>query len=356
MWTVSPLPIVGAPMAGVGTPRLAAAISDAGGLGLFPGGYLTGDELAEGIAGIRELTDRPFGVNLFLPTPVDEQRDGAGLRSYAEALAPVADSANVRLPEPRWDGTDDFAAKIDVLEQAPVAVVSFIFGPPPAEAVQRLHAVGTQVLATVTDAGEAGAAVAAGADLLCLQGTDAGGHRGTHQVDTEPNRSGWRKLLPQVLDATNLPVVVAGGVMSAPDVADALAAGAVAVQCGSAFLLTDEAGMNDAYRAGFTAPELTETVVTRAFSGRPARAIRNEFVTRFDSVAPPVYPMVNQLTKPLRAAGAAAGDRELISLWAGTGWRQASPGPAADVVAALAVDVVGHTKVAEERASRGPVD
>ena len=340
MWSLSQLPIVGAPMAGAGTPELAAAISNAGGLGIFPGGYLTGDKLAEGITAVRGLTDRPFGVNLFVPTPVDEQRDSARLRSYAEALAPVAAAADVQLPEPRWDGSDNFAEKVDVLVQSPVAVVSFIFGAPPTDAVQRLHAVGTLVLATVTDAGEAAAAGAAGADLLCLQGTDAGGHRGTHRAEIEPNTFGWRDLLPEVLNAAGLPVVVAGGVMTAHDVADALAAGAVAVQCGSAFLLTDESGMNAAHRAGFTAADLTETVVTRAFSGRPARAIRNEFVARFDPVAPPVYPILNQLTKPLRAAGAAAEDRELVSLWAGTGWRQARSGPAADVVAALAAGVV----------------
>ncbi|MBB2891115.1 nitronate monooxygenase [Flexivirga oryzae] len=338
-WSLSPQPIVGAPMAGTGTPALAAAISNAGGFGLFPGGYLSGDKLTEGIARVWELTDRPFGVNLFVPTPVDEQRDAGLLRSYAEALAPVAQSAGVQLPEPRWDGSDDFAEKVAVLEQARVALVSFIFGPPPVDAVQRLHAAGSTILATVTDAAEAQAAAAAGADLLCLQGTDAGGHRGTHRHDAEPNTSGWRELLPAVLAVTDLPVVVAGGIMAAGDVSDALARGAVAVQCGSAFLLTDECGMTDAYRAGFTAPELTEQVVTRAFSGRPARAVRNEFVARFDPVAVPVYPIVNQLTKPVRAAGAATGNRELVSLWAGTGWRQARPGPAADVVAALAADL-----------------
>lgn len=338
-WSMSPLPIVGAPMAGTGTPELAAAISTAGGLGLLPGGYLTGDGLAEGIARVRELTDRPFGVNLFVPTVVDERRDAEWLRAFAEALAPVAAAAGVRLPEPRWDGTDNFAAKLDTLERARVAVVSFIFGPPPADAVRRLHAVGSQVLVTVTDAVEARAAADAGADLLCLQGTDAGGHRGTHDAAIEPNTSGWRELLPQVTAVTDLPIVVAGGVMTARDVADALARGACAVQCGSAFLLTDECGMTDAYRAGFTAPELTELVVTRAFSGRPARAIRNEFVARFDPVAVPVYPIVNQLTRPLRTAGAATGDRELIALWAGTGWRRARPGPAAEVVAALTAEL-----------------
>lgn len=339
-WSLSALPIIGAPMAGTGTPELAAAISDAGGLGLFPGGYLTGAALADGITRVRRLTDRPFGVNLFLPTPVDEQRDTDRLRAYADALAPIASAAGVELPEPRWDGTDHFAEKLEVLVDARVAVVSFIFGPPPQDAVQRLHAAGSQVLATVTDAAEARAAADAGADLLCLQGTDAGGHRGTHRVAAEPNACGWRELLPLVRAEVHLPTVVAGGVMSAHDVRDALDAGAVAVQCGSAFLLTDESGMNAAYRAGFTDPGLTELTVTRAFSGRPARAIRNEFVERFDALAVPVYPIVNQLTKPLRAAGAAAGDRELVSLWAGTGWRQARPGPAADVVAALTADLV----------------
>lgn len=338
-WSLSPLPIIGAPMAGTGTPALAAAISDAGGLGIFPGGYLTGEKLAEGIDAVRALTDRPFGVNLFLPTPVDEERDGDRLRSYAEALAPVAMSAEVELPTPRWDGSDNFRDKIEVLEQARIPLVSFIFGVPPVDSVQRLHAAGSVVMATVTDSSEARAAVDVGADLLCLQGTDAGGHRGTHRVDAEPNNQGWRELLPAVLAEVAIPVVVAGGVMSAQDVTDALAAGAAAVQCGSAFLLTDESGMNDAYRAGFTDPALTEQVVTRAFSGRPARAIRNGFVARLDPVAVPVYPIVNQLTKPLRAAGAATGDRDLVSLWAGTGWRQARPGPAADIVAALAAEV-----------------
>ena len=339
MWQLSRLPIVGAPMAGTGTPALAAAISEAGGFGLLPGGYLTGVALTDGIARVRELTDRPFGVNLFVPTPVDEHRDGARLRAYAAALAPVAESVGVRLPEPRWDGGDNFAEKVDALERARVAVVSFIFGPPPVDAVERLHAVGSEILATVTDPTEAQAAAAAGADLLCLQGTDAGGHRGTHRAEAEPNPYGWRELLPQVRAVTDLPIVVAGAVMTSADVTDALSGGAVAVQCGSAFLLTDECGMTDAYRAGFTAPELTEQVVTRAFSGRPARGIRNEFVARFDPLAVPVYPIVNQLTKPLRAAGAATGDRELVALWAGTGWRRARPGSAADVVAALAADL-----------------
>ncbi|RNI20479.1 hypothetical protein EFY87_14715 [Flexivirga caeni] len=335
MWSLSPLPVVGAPMAGVGTPELTAAVSAAGGLGIVPGGYLTAARCAADLARVRELTDRPFGANLFLPTPVDEARGAARLRSYAEALAPIAAAAGVDLPEPRWDGTDDFDAKLGVLLDQPPALVSFMFGVPPADAVRRLHAVGSRIMVTVTDAAEARAAVAAGADVLCLQGADAGGHRGTHRVEAEPNSAGWRELLASVLAVAPVPVVVAGGVMGSRDVAEALASGAAAVQCGTAFLLTDECAMPAAYRAGFTAPELTELVVTRAFSGRPARAIRNEFVARLDPLAVPVYPMVNQLTRPVRAAGAAAGNRELVSLWAGTGWRQARTGPAADVVAAL---------------------
>ena len=338
-WQLSRLPVVGAPMAGTGTPELAAAISNADGLGLLPAGYKSVEQLRDAIEATRQLTERPFGVNVFVPADLDEDRDGPALHRYAAALTALAVSLDVELPQPRWDDTDSFAAKIDLLEQDPVAVVSFVFGPPPAEVVSRLHAVGSQILATVTDGPEAQAADAAGADLLCLQGTEAGGHRGTHSVLKEPNDRGWRDLLPEIAAVTDLPVAVAGGIMTATDVTDALHRGAVAVQCGSAFLLTDESGMSDAYRAGFTDPDLGELVVTRAFSGRPARGVRNGFVSQFDPQSVPVFPVVDQLTKPLRAAAAATGNHELVSLWAGTGWRSARPGPAADVVAALTAEL-----------------
>ncbi|NNG40524.1 hypothetical protein HJ588_14740 [Flexivirga sp. ID2601S] len=338
-WSRSTLPLLGAPMAGPGTPELAAAISNAGGFGMLPAGYQPVDTLAAAIERARSLTDHGFGVNVFVPSPQDEARDAFAIARYAEQLAPVARSLDAAVPAPRWDDTDSFDAKIDLLEEQRIPLVSFVFGLPPVEVVERLHAVGTQVMATVTDADEALAAVRGHADLLCVQGAQAGGHRGTHGVQTIPNDRGWQQLLGEVRSVTGVPLVVAGGIMTATDVRLALELGAVAVQCGTAFLLTDEAGTSAAYRAGLTDDALDELVVTRAFSGRPARGLRNDFVDRFDTVAPAVFPIVDQLTKPLRAAATKQSDHQLINLWAGTGWRRARTGPAADVVAELTAGV-----------------
>lgn len=336
MWSLSPLPIIGAPMAGTGTPALTAAISAAGGFGMHPAAYLTVDTLADQLARVRQATDRPFGVNFFVPAAVDEVRDAPAVAAYADALRPVAQSLGAEVPAPDWSDDDDYDAKIDLVVEQRIPLVSFTFGCPSATVVEQLHGAGPQVSVTVTDADEAAAAVSAGADQLTLQGADAGGHRSTHDVTSTPNTRGWADLLPEVRELTDLPVVVAGGIMTADDVRAALDAGAVAVQCGTAFLLCDETALNPTYRAGLTAADSTQTVVTRTFSGRPARGIRNEFTDRFEQVVPPVFPIVNQLTKPLRAAANRAGNPQLSNQWAGTGWRQARPGPAAEVVSALA--------------------
>lgn len=339
MWMLSPLPIVGAPMAGTSTPALTAAISAAGGFGMHPAAYLTVEQLAEQLAQVRHATDRPFGVNFFVPTTVDEARDAAAVAAYAEALRPVAQSLGAEVPAPEWSDDDAYDAKIGLVAEQRVPLVSFTFGCPSGAVVEQLHSAGCLVSITVTDADEAVAATSAGADQLTLQGADAGGHRSTHDVTATPNTRGWADLLPRVREVADLPVVVAGGIMAAREVQAALQGGAVAAQCGTAFLLCDETGLNPTYRAGFTAPESTETVVTRTFSGRPARGVRNEFTDRFEHVVPPVFPVVNQLTKPIRAAANRVGNPQLSNQWAGTGWRQARPGPAADVVAALAADV-----------------
>ena len=328
-------PVVSSPMAGgPTTPELVAAVSNAGGLGLLAGGYRTAEDLADQIGRARALTDRTFGVNLFVPTPIDRDRDEKSIQEYAALLADFA-GPDVQPGTPRWDDRDHYDEKVDVLVGDPVPLVSFMFGIPGPEVVDRLHGAGSSLMVTVTSAEEARAAVDAGADALCVQGTQAGGHRGTHDVATEPNHLDWQELLPQVQDVASVPLVAAGGIISSEDVAQALGQGAVAVQCGTAFLLTDEAGTSSAHRAGLSDPHRTSTVVTRAFSGRPARALVNAFTERMDSVTPAIYPMVNHLTKPVRAAGAAAGDADRVSLWAGAGWREIHSGPAADVVVHL---------------------
>lgn len=325
-------PVVSAPMAGgPTTPALVAAVNDAGGLGLLAGGYLTGGQLSEQVRRTRELTQRPFGVGLFVPGPVDRDGDERDVQRYAELVEKFAGEL-ARPGEPRWDDDDHYREKIEVLVRERPAVASFIFGVPEPEVIARLQDAGCSVLVTVTSADEAQAATRAGADALCVQGTQAGGHRGTHRVRDDPEDLNWAELLPMIQDVTSVPLIVAGGIVGPDDVAQALGQGAVACQCGTAFLLTDEAGTSAAHRAGLVDPELTTTTVTRAFSGRPARSLTNRFVTRLGDSAPPAYPMVNHVTRPVRTAAAQAGDTGGVSLWAGTGWREIKQGPAADVM------------------------
>ncbi|KNX39364.1 hypothetical protein VV01_10145 [Luteipulveratus halotolerans] len=321
---------------GPSTPELVAAVGEAGGLGHLAAGYKTVDDVRDQIERTRALSDRPFGVNVFVPSVMERSRDEADVAAYRRSLQPLAATLEVELPQPRWDDTDSYDAKIDLLEELVVDTVSFTFGCPGAEVVRRLRAVGSQVVVTVTDADEALAAVREGADALCVQGSQAGGHRGTHRVDSIPNDLSYVDLLREVRTVTTVPLIAAGGIASADDVRRAIGLGAAAVQVGTAFLLCPEAGTSAAHRAGLVEPALDRTVVTRAFSGRPARGLRNALVDAHDAHAPSVFPAVDQVTKPLRAAAAALEDFHQVSLWAGTRWQHVEEQPAADVVRALA--------------------
>lgn len=318
-------PVVLAPLAGgPSTPELAAAVSNAGGLGFLAAGYLAPEELAARLRRTRELTSRPVGVNVFVleKQPFDE----AAVAAYAAELA-----GEGPLGEPHFDD-DALAEKLELLVAEPPAVVSLTFGCLPAAEMARLRRAGSEVWATVTTAAEARAAAEAGADALVCQGAEAGGHRGSWDDADGPDLA-VADLLAAVGVDVSLPLVAAGGVMDARAVGSALAAGAAAVQCGSAFLLSPEAGTAAPHRAALA--RSGETAVTRAFTGRRARGIVNAFM-RAHPDAPAAYPYVHHLTAPLRAAARAAGDAERINLWAGTGFAAARPEPAADVVARLA--------------------
>ncbi|MEP7161119.1 MAG: nitronate monooxygenase [Dermatophilaceae bacterium] len=334
-------PVVAAPMAGgPTTPELVAAVGQVGGLGVLAGGYRTARELSEVITATRELTPAPFGVNVFVPSGATDPHPAlkAHLSAYRCALAPEAQRLGVALPEPDWSDDDDWDAKLGLLTLVdPVPVVSFTFGVPGWDIVEALHDVGSSVWVSVTTLQEGRSAREVGADALVVQGFEAGGHRSTHRVQDTPNDYDHLALLPLLRDI-GLPMIAAGGVTTSGDVTRARAAGAVAVQVGTAFLLTHEAGTSAAHRMGLTDPGLRATV-TRAFSGRPARGLANRFVQAFDGQAPAAYPMVDQLTKPLRAAAARAGDIGGVALWAGSGWRAAREEPAADVVRRLLGDI-----------------
>lgn len=327
-------PVVVAPMAGgPSTPELAAAGSNAGGLGFLAAGYLTADGLAERVTAARKLTTEPLGVNLFVPQPsagTSEQ-----IQAYAAQLAGEAQRYGVELGTPRFD-VDGWAAKLDVVDDLRPEVVSFTFGLPSEAEISRLRGAGISTVGTVTTLDEARAAAARGVDALAVQGPAAGGHRGTFDPAAAPASQPLDELLAEVLAAVDVPVVAAGGLVSAGDVAGVLAAGAVAVQLGTAFLLADEAGSSPVHRAALQSPEFTETVVTRAFSGRYARGLRNRFIVEHDAQAPLGYPEIHYLTSPVRKASAAAGDPQATNVWAGTGWRQARTGTVAEIMTGLA--------------------
>ena len=331
----SALPLAAAPMAGGPTTvRLATAVAEAGAFAFLAAGYKTPEALAAEVAEVRRSTEA-FGVNLFAPTIA--RISEAEYRRYADQLQADADRYGLDLSQaPLVQDDDRWQDKLDLLLADPVPVVSLTFGLPRPAEVAALRRAGSLVLVTVTTVDEAHAAAAVGADALFAQGSDAGAHSGTHDPfrQVSPMRTG--DLTRAVVAATGLPVVAAGGVDGPRTVAELLDAGAGAVAVGTLLLRTDESGASRTYRDALADPAFTETVITRAFTGRPARALRNRFVEEHDASAPTGYPAVHHLTRGLRQAAAAAGDAHRLHLWAGVGYRNATTGPASAVIERLA--------------------
>jgi nitronate monooxygenase len=331
----SALPIIQAPMAGgPSTPELTAAVGRTGGFGFLAAGYRSPDQLRMSIAATRRLTDAPFGVNLFYPTP---PADPGPVHTYADVIRPESERLGVPLGAPRWDD-DAIGDKLDVVASERVAMVSFTFGCPTAAEVETLHTAGCVVAVTVTSAAEARVAEDAGADLVAVQGTEAGGHQGSF-LDHEPNRVPLATLLDEVGATTGLPMVGSGGIMTGTRVAEVLGAGAVAAQLGTAFLGCPEAGTSAVHREALTSEAYPGTMLTRAFSGRWGRGLANEFAVAYSNAAPDAYPEVHHLTRPLRAAATDAGDPRVPNLWAGEGWRHVRSEPADVVVRGIASEL-----------------
>jgi nitronate monooxygenase len=345
------VPVIAAPMAGgPTTPALVAAVTGAGGFGFLAAGYRTPDALAEQIAATRALTGEPFGVNLFVP----RAESTVEVDAYRRDIAADAVRYGTESGDPAWDD-DAYPAKVDLLVADPVAVVSFTFGLPRPEDVRRLHEVGTEIVVTVTTPAEAVLAAGVGADALCVQGFEAGGHRGVFTDDPASpvggETYGLLAALRLVSAAVDLPLVAAGGVVHGRDVAAVLAGGAVAAQCGTAFMRAPEAGTPATQRAAL-ADGTRSTTVTRAFSGRPARGLVNRFITEHGAHAPSAYPQLHNMTKPIRAASGAAADPESMSLWAGQTYGQATDEPAADVVRRLHAEALSALAVASKALRR----
>ncbi|MER5930653.1 nitronate monooxygenase [Streptomyces sp. NPDC002054] len=360
-----PYPIVQAPMAGGGScPPLAAAVSAAGGLGFLAGGYKTADGMYQEIKLLRGLTRRPFGVNLFMPQTA--QVDPAAVEAYRGQLAGEASWYEVSLADDDIVGTcdDGYDAKLAILTEDPVPVVSFTFGCPSPEALARLRTAGTRTVVTVTSVEEARAAQAAGADILCVQGIEAGGHQGTHRDDPQADFTGvgLLSLVGQVREAVALPIVAAGGLMRGSQIAGVLAAGAEAAQLGTAFLACPESGAHALHKKALTDPLFVRTELTRAFSGRPARGLVNRFMREHGPYAPAAYPQVHHLTSGLRKAAAAAGDPQGMALWAGQGHRLARSLPAGSLVEVLAAELaeaqsaLGARNTQDTQGTQGTLD
>lgn len=330
----SELPIVAAPMAGgPSTVELASAVADAGGFPFLAGGYKTPQAMADEIHRLRARTSR-FGVNLFVPQ--QDRPDAAALAEYAARLQPEADRYGLTLDPVPVEDDDAWAAKLELLIDDPVPVVSLTFGLPSADDIAALRRAGSRVLASVTTTQEARASHEAGVDGLVVQGPGAGGHSATHDPARVPDHLSTSDLVAGIREAVDLPIVAAGGVDGPDAVRALLDAGAEAVAVGTLLLRTDEAGTSAIHRAALADRRFEETVLTRAFTGRAARALRNQFTDTYTDGAPVGYPAVHHLTRGLRAAAAEAGDADLVHLWAGTGWRQAREGSAADVIRWLA--------------------
>jgi nitronate monooxygenase len=331
-------PIIQAPMAGgTTTPELVAAVSNAGALGSIGAAYLSPDQIIEAIAAVRRLTSRPFCVNLFVAQPPPEPGtwDADPMLSFL-----ASQYAAVSLPAPELPDTfaPDIEAQWSTVLAANVPVFSFTLGVPDPATTAAFQAGGTRVLGTATTVAEARQLATAGVDGVITQGSEAGAHRATFDGLFERSMIGTLALVPLVVDAVDIPVVASGGIMDGRGIVAAEALGAAGVQLGTAFLTTDEAGTSPAYRDALLRARDDETVITRAFSGRPARGIVNAFIEQMSAPNAPEplpFPVQNALTAPMRRAAAQQNDAGRLALWAGQGVPLARPSGAADLVVRL---------------------
>lgn len=323
---------------GASCPQLAAAVSEAGGLGFLAAGYKTADGMYQEVKQVRGLTAQPFGVNLFMPQP--NTADPGAVEIYRNQLAGEAAWYETPLGDPDSGRDDGYEAKLAILLDDPVPVVSFTFGCPTRDVLDSFAKAGTFTVVTVTTSEEAQAAQWAGADAVCVQGIEAGGHQGTHRDDPESDGAGigLLSLIALIRETVQLPLIAAGGVMRGGQIAGVLAAGAVAAQLGTAFLVCPESGANALHKQAMTNPLFVRTELTRAFSGRPARGLVNRFMREHGPYAPAAYPQVHHLTSGLRKAAAKTGDAQGMALWAGQGHRLARELPAGRLVDVLVAE------------------
>jgi nitronate monooxygenase len=328
-------PIIQGPMGGgPSTPELVAAVSNAGGLGSLGAAYLTPDQITDAIRRIRSLSSRPFNVNLFAGGWSTEQAFDHG--PMLELLAEVHEKLGLPAPVAPTPVPDPFPAQLEAVLEAHPPIFSFTFGIPDRDAMSRLKARGIVIVGTATTMEEARQLEQAGVDAVVAQGLEAGAHRGTFLDSFEASMVPTLDLVRDIVTTIRIPVIASGGLMDGRDIVAALNAGASAAQLGTAFLPCPESGASEVYKRAILAAKEDTTVVTRAFSGRPARGLRNAFMASVDGkglILP--YPLQNALTRSMRTAAAKQGLPDYLSLWAGQGVARSRAMPAGDLVAWL---------------------
>ena len=333
-------PIILAPMGGgPSTPELVAAVCNAGGLGSLAAACLTPDEIIESARRVRELTTRPFNINLFAGGwRSDPPSNGEAMLAV---MADVHEYLGLEPPELSSPSQDPFPAQFDAVMAARPAVFSFTFGIPRPELLALSRALDVRCIGTATTVEEARMLSDAGIDAIVAQGAEAGANRGTFKGNFDDAMTPTLELVQAIADDVRTPVIAAGGLMHGRDIAAALAAGASAAQLGTAFLVCPESGASHAYKRALLSARYDTTVMTRAYSGRPARGLRNDFIEllegKEDLILP--YPAQNTLTRAMRAAAAKQGRHEFLSLWAGQGVARLREMPAADLVRTLVEEI-----------------
>ncbi|EQB37631.1 MULTISPECIES: NAD(P)H-dependent flavin oxidoreductase [Virgibacillus] len=315
-------PIIQAGMAGgVTTPELVAAVSNSGALGTLGAGYMTPETMQQAIKQIKQLTDQPFAVNLFIPEIPNV--DTEAINQANEWLRPYREALQLTKPEVKQPSSSNYEKQLEILLQEGVPICSFTFGVPDKETIQKLKQHHLLLIGTATTVQEAMINEVNGMDMVVMQGSEAGGHRGTFLGEFEDAMIGTMALVPQAVDQVSIPVIAAGGIMDGRGILAALTLGAQAVQMGTAFLTCLESGAKKQHKEAILHTTEEQPVITSAFSGKPARGIKNQFITKMAAYEEdlPSYPIQNALTKEIRREAANQNRPEWMHLWSGQGPR-----------------------------------
>jgi nitronate monooxygenase len=339
------VPIIQAPMAGAHGRELPIAVSEAGGLGSLPCALLDAGEVRAEMAALQASTSRPVNINFFCHAPAGPDVAEASDAAWRDVLGPYYAELGIDAPTP-GAGLEPFdAARCEVVEEMRPKVVSFHFGLPAADLVERVRATGAKVLSSATTVAEARWLADHGCDAVIAQGVEAGGHRAMFlatDIGDVATQVGTFALVPQVVDAIDLPVIAAGGVTDARGIVAALALGASGVQMGTAYLFTPEARVSPLHAAALRGPAASETAVTNVFTGRPARSIVTRLMRDVGPLSPdaPPFPYAAGAVLPLRQAAEQSGDTSFTSLWSGQSAGLAREMPAGELTRTLAAEAL----------------